>query len=324
MNISRIGECNILDKYYTGMSNLDGCLEVYLDVIVMENLVMNYLILWVTGKFAKVSALSIRIFLGALAGAVYVVFLILFPQIDFYYSIPAKFLLSLLIVAITFSPPGIFPFIKILAVFYITTFIFAGASFAALYMNNIGGFVRNGIFYISHTSKWVTIALAVLTTIIVLKVFWDTVQYKLARGKLLKRVGICFGERKADFSALVDTGNSLHDPVTNLPVLVVEYIAIKKILPEEICRIFSEEKEDDLSMVVGLVTGSSWYSRFRLIPFTSLGKENGMLIGFKPDYIEIAGEGEDKKGIRDVIVGICNRNLSKNRAYQALLSPDLL
>ena len=44
-----------------------------------------------------------------------------------------------------------------------------------------------------------------------------------------------------------------------------------------------------------------------------------MLIGFKPDYIEI-GEEEDKKGVSNVIVGIYNKTLSKNEKYKAFWS----
>jgi stage II sporulation protein GA (sporulation sigma-E factor processing peptidase) len=306
------------------LAALENYLDVYLDVLLMENLVINYLILWVTGKFARIKSMSLRLFLGSLAGAAYVVLLVMFPDIGFYYSIPAKLLLSLLIVAIAFAPVNIGSFIKTLIIFYMVTFVFAGASFASLYLNNTGGFVRNGIIYVFWTSKWATVALAILTAIIVLRVFWEIAQYKLAKARLLRTVGISFDDRKADFSALVDTGNSLHDPVTNLPVVVVEFAAIKNILPKEICSIFTEGKEDDLSTVASLVTNSSWYSRFRLIPFTSLGKENGILIGFKPDYIEIDGEDDTKRGIKDVIVGIYNKTLSRNRSYQALLSPDLL
>ena len=307
-----------------GLTALESYLDVYLDIILMENLVMNYIILWMTGRFARMGTTSLRLFFGALAGAAYVILLIVFPQIGFYYSIPAKFLLSLLMVSIGFSPVNLRTFIKTLVIFYIVTFVFAGASFAALYLNSAGGFLRHGIIYVFWSSKWATIALAILTTVIVLRVFWDIIQYKLARDRLLRTVGIAFDDRRADFPALVDTGNTLHDPVTNLPVVVVEFDAIKKILPEEICMIFSQGKEDDLSMVASLVTNSGWCSRFRLIPFTSLGKENGMLIGFKPDYIEIDGEDEKKKGIKDVIVGIYSKALSRNRSYRALLSPDLL
>jgi len=103
----------------------------------------------------------------------------------------------------------------------------------------------------------------------------------------------------------------------------VEFNAIKSILPEEIQNIFEESKEDDLVRVTKIVSNSSWFSRFRIIPFTSLGKENGILIGFKPDYIEI-GDKNERKGVTDVIVGIYNRALSKGENYNALLSPDLV
>jgi stage II sporulation protein GA (sporulation sigma-E factor processing peptidase) len=48
-----------------------------------------------------------------------------------------------------------------------------------------------------------------------------------------------------------------------------------------------------------------------------------MLIGFRPDFIEIDRDNE-KKGISDVIVGIYNKTLSKNEKYKALLSPELM
>ena len=124
-------------------------------------------------------------------------------------------------------------------------------------------------------------------------------------------------------SALIDTGNSLYDPLTDSPVVVVEFNAIKNILPLEIQNIFDESIEDDLASVTQIVSSSKWLSRFRLIPFKSLGKENGMLIGFKPDYIEV-GENTKIRGARNVIIGIYNRALSKNDNYNALLGPELI
>ncbi|NLP08484.1 MAG: sigma-E processing peptidase SpoIIGA, partial [Clostridiaceae bacterium] len=53
------------------------------------------------------------------------------------------------------------------------------------------------------------------------------------------------------------------------------------------------------------------------------GKENGMLLGFRPDYIEI-GAADGKKDIRDVIIGIYNRTLSANDQYRALMNPELI
>lgn len=296
---------------------------IYLDVVFLENVVMNYLILLLTAKFSKSRTSSLRLFLGALVGASYVILLITLPGIKGYYSTLAKILLSFAIVAVAFSPEKIGSFFKTLAAFYISTFIFAGAAFAFMYFNQSGGFIKNGTINIFLERKWTLLALSILTVGIIVRVFWDIIQSKFVRERLLIPLKISFESKMINLAALVDTGNSLHDPLTNMPVIVVEFMAIKEILPLEIQTIFDESKENDLNCVTSIVSSSAWFSRFRLIPFTSLGKENGMLIGFKPDYIEI-GEQQDKKGINNVIVGIYNNALSRNEKYKALLSPELI
>nr|WP_244262191.1 sigma-E processing peptidase SpoIIGA [Thermoanaerobacter wiegelii] len=45
---------------------------MYLDVIFFENLIINYLILSLTRKFSKKGSKPIKLFLGALLGACYV------------------------------------------------------------------------------------------------------------------------------------------------------------------------------------------------------------------------------------------------------------
>jgi len=298
-------------------------LEVYLDVLFLENLVINYFILLLTSKFSKCRASNLRLFSGALIGALYVVVLVLFPDIRLYYTTFAKVILSLLIIAVTFAPEKPVRFLKILAVFYISTFIFAGAAFAFIYFNNTSGFVKSGVFYVFTGSKWSIVVLSIITVAIITRIFWEIIQYKFVREELFVPIKIAFENRVIDLSALVDTGNFLHDPLTNMPVVIVEFSAIAPILPEEIKEIFISAKENDLGSVTSIVAGSKWYKRFRLIPFNSIGKENGMLIGFKPDYIVI-GRNKDEKGVKDVVVGIYNKNLSKDEKYKALLGPDLV
>jgi stage II sporulation protein GA (sporulation sigma-E factor processing peptidase) len=297
--------------------------EIYLDVLILENLVMNYLILAVTAKFARLKVSTLRLFAGAVVGALYVVFIILQPGIKVYYTTIAKILLSIFIVAVTFSPRKILPFIKTLAIFYISTFIFAGAVLAFLFFNEQGGFVRNGIVYVFGQSQWSLMVFSLLTVGIIIKIFWEVIQGKIIREKMLIPVKIAFDNRAIDLSALIDTGNSLKDPLTNMPVMVVEFKALEQLLPQEIKSIFENSREDDLNSVTAIISNSKWFSRFRLIPFSSLGKENGMLIGFKPDFIEI-GEEEEKRGVKNVIVGIYNRSLSRDENYRALLGPELV
>jgi len=297
--------------------------EIYLDILILENLVINYLILFVTAKFSRLRVSTLRLFAGAVVGALYVVFIILQPDIKVYYTTAAKILLSIFIVAVTFSPRKLLPFIKTLAIFYISTFIFAGAALAFLFFNQQGGFVRNGIVYVFGQSQWSLMVFSLLTVGIIIKIFWEVIQSKITREKTLIPVKIAFDNRVIDLPALIDTGNSLKDPLTNMPVMVVEFKALEQLLPQEIKSIFENSRENDLNCVTAIISNSKWFSRFRLIPFSSLGKENGMLIGFKPDFIEI-GEEEEKRDIKNVIVGIYNRSLSRDDNYKALLGPDLV
>ncbi len=298
-------------------------MEIYLDVLLLENLVINYLILYVTAKFSKYRTSTLRLFLGAIIGALYVGIIIIEPDIKVFYTTVAKILLSFFIIAVTFFPRNIMTFIKTLVIFYISTFIFAGAALAFLFFNDQGGFVKNGIVYVFGQSKWSLMFFSLVTVGIIIKIFMEVIQSKFTRENLLIPVKIAFDNRKIGFPALVDTGNSLKDPLTNNPVMVVEFNALEELLPVEIKDIFKNSKEDDLSCVTTTISTSKWFSRFRLIPFSSLGKENGMLIGFKPDFIEI-GEEEEKRDVKNVIVGIYNKSLSRNEKYKALLGPELV
>ncbi|AEY66630.1 sigma-E processing peptidase SpoIIGA [Clostridium sp. BNL1100] len=298
-------------------------MEIYLDVLILENLVINYLILYVTAKFSRYRTSTLRLFSGAIIGALYVGVIIIEPDIKVFYTTLAKILLSFFIIAVTFSPRKIMTFIKTLVIFYISTFIFAGAALAFLFFNEQGGFVKNGIVYVFGQSKWSLMFFSLVTVGIIIKIFMEVIQSKFTRDNLLIPVKISFDNRKIGFPALVDTGNSLKDPLTNNPVMVVEFKALEELLPIEIKDIFKNSKEDDLSCVTTTISTSKWFSRFRLIPFSSLGKENGMLIGFKPDFIEI-GEEEEKRDVKNVIVGIYNRSLSRNEKYKALLGPELV
>lgn len=301
-------------------------MEIYLDIVALENIVINYLILLVTSKFSKNKAASLRLFLSSLLGTVYLVLMLILPDMKIYTTVFSKLLLSIAMVAVAFSFRKITVFLKTLAMFYAATFLFAGAGFALMFFNRDWGIIKNGVLVSPLTfldTTWTELLLAVAVTLIILRVVWDTVHSRFIKEKLLVKISITFDNKATVLSALVDTGNSLHDPLTNMPVVVVEFSAIKELLPEDIRNIFENDSENDLNSVSATIAGSNWFSRFRLIPFTSLGRENGILIGFKPDYIEIAAD-EEKKGVRDVIVGIYNKALSKNQQYSALMNPELI
>ena len=62
--------------------------------------------------------------------------------------------------------------------------------------------------------------------------------------------------------------------------------------------------------------------KLKLIPFSSLGNDNGLLIGFKPDYVKIYSEEEIVRN--DILIGIYDGKLTKNNSYASLIGLDAL
>jgi len=120
----------------------------------------------------------------------------------------------------------------------------------------------------------------------------------------------------AYIKGIIDTGNFLREPITKVPVIVVEKESLANVIPEYIL--------DNLDKIINGedVELKEFAPKIRIIPFTSLGKENGILLGIKVDYIVI--EQEENIKINNVIVGIYNGHLSKNGKYKALIGLDLL
>ena len=131
------------------------------------------------------------------------------------------------------------------------------------------------------------------------------------QGKELKAIG------------LVDTGNQLVDPLTGSPVVIVEYGILKRYLPSELQEIIDNSGEVDLSKLTEITPEEGSGFSFRLIPFTTIGKSHGMLVGFRPDEI-IVLTGNESLHKTNVVIGIYNRRLSPRGAYHALLHPDLI
>ena len=67
-----------------------------------------------------------------------------------------------------------------------------------------------------------------------------------------------------------------------------------------------------------------YISKLKCIPFTSLGKQNGMLVGIRADEIEIENGDDEKKKSDNIIIGIYDKSLTKRGEYRALVGMELI
>lgn len=105
-------------------------------------------------------------------------------------------------------------------------------------------------------------------------------------GERLKiTISVC--GRKQTVTALHDTGNTLRDPVSGRPALVLEREAAEDLWPPDVAAVLAsplppEEKMARLHRLGATVT-------FTLLPFRSVGVPSGLLLAARSDYIEING-----------------------------------
>ncbi|WP_432665203.1 sigma-E processing peptidase SpoIIGA [Wukongibacter baidiensis] len=282
---------------------------------------MNFIILHITSYFCKYQGKTFKLGLGAAVGALYA-FIIFFPSLHFLLSFSMKLVASMLIIVISFTPEKFRDFFKYLSVFYLVSFVFGGTAFALFYFTNFNTILSNGIFYSNNFSfRALFYSVAVAYVLIVISIGF--LKNKINKENLYKQIIIEFDSKKKEINALIDTGNTLADPISQFPVIVVEYNAIEELLPDGIKDIFRDDNSKKLENVSTILQSSNWMNRFRIIPFTSLGKENGILIGFKPDKVMLEIKG-DEMNITKTIIGISTNRLSKNGDYRALLNPDIL
>lgn len=121
----------------------------------------------------------------------------------------------------------------------------------------------------------------------------------LAESRHIYEVTLVEGEENAVYKALFDTGNLLTDPVSGKPVSVVEETdLIKKWLER-------------------------YPQKYKIIPYQSVGKAHGVLEGIVVDELVIQKEREQvvKKG---AVVALYKGKLSKDGAFQMILNHSLI
>ena len=294
-------------------------MTVYLDIIFIENLVINFIIIYATGIISKIKINQIRIIAGSIIGAIYSILYYLI-NLKIYSSIIIKIFLSIVIIYISFNSKNLKILLRQIILFYLVSFVFGGAAIAIIYMANSENInIQNGVLVGNYTIRTVLIG-------IVLAYFTVIVGFKLIKNKMTKKDFLCEVEvtingKTVKTNAMIDTGNLLKEPISNIPVIIIEHILLYGIIPEEILNNLDEILGGDLSKIPEEVQ-NRYLSKLRVIPFSSLGKQNGMILGIKADCVKIKKDNEEKE-VEKVIIGIYNKSLTKKGEYQGLVGIEL-
>ena len=284
---------------------------IYIDILISVNLLINYFTLKATSKFLYINTTKTKMILGASLGAIYSLYILL-PYEKIFSSMVIKFLMSITIILVAFGLQNKKNFIKCIVCFYSINFAFSGCILALWFIFRPNGLiVNNGMVYF-NISPLILIILTIFsyTLISIINKFIG----KQEDVSLYKKIHINLYDQKIQLYAKIDTGNSLKEPFSNLPVIVVNEEKIKKFIP-------LNSKSLSTGDILNYDKHKKIQTKLRVIPFKTISGE-GILPAFKPDYIIIYDD-NNIPSKKEVYIAICKDGILDPK-YDALINPEIL
>lgn len=285
---------------------------VYADLTFLVNFVMDLALLWITARWSQRRVYYGRLLLASLVGALYGTG-VLFAVWHWLYFLPIKIAVSVLMLWMSFKPLSWDQWKKVILYFYLVSFVATGLLAVLPYLSSYAKPLLK-LYWL-----WLVSGLAGLGF-----VAYCSERYivnKVLPGLLRFQVTLKFHDKVCSGTGFVDTGNALRDPITRRPVIVAEYELIRDCLPKEICStINASSQEDDF---LGAVLSSPWAGRIRMIPYRSVGRRHGMMVGLRADEV-LLSVGNDEIKYQDLVVGIFHDRLSNDNSYRMLVPAPLV
>jgi len=223
-------------------------------------------------------------------------------------SLIIKIVLSIVMIKVAYNIKFNKGLIKTLIVFYLISFATAGIAMALIYSNafTIVKFENNPENITRRMSQQSLMKNAIISGSIGFIITFLAFKYnksKITKNDLICELIIKIGNKKVRLKALIDTGNSLKYSNTNDNVIIVEK---NEIFSEDEFEKYIEEGSDE----------NANNTKLRLIPFKSIGKENGVLIGIKPDEVIMIKDEKITK-VENVIIGMYEKKIGTK--YSAII-----
>lgn len=282
---------------------------IYGDLYFAVNFTMDALALYLTAKLMHLPLSKWRLAAGGAVGALYSLLSLTLPDGNLLALLTAL-LLPALLCLITYGWQSTSAFLRQFIAFWVISFLLGGIMTAVCYA------------VASQSEKQVSVGGKTQPLMGDLP-FWGILLIALLAGGLVslilkKRkptaelIDLTIEDRSSvTLRALVDSGNLLTEPLSGLPVIVIDRASAAKILPPELAFIASPTQNKPLG--AGRLTATP---RLRLIPCKTASGE-AMLYGFLPSRILVAGQP------RKACVAVSDR-LAADSSYAAILPAILL
>lgn len=272
-------------------------MTVYIDVLIILNAYISYFTLKAAAMLLHIGYKLSRIIIASVFGGI--ISLTALIPLDFFGGSVLRLVLTVLMSALAF---GITQIKKLLLRSAVTAAAGALICGAVILLreytgNSFFGLARGYVYLDISVMTLILSTTAVYISISLFRRFLD----KPLESEQFK-IEIKHKSRTVILNAFADSGNSLKDFLTGLPVIICKHEKISELIPEP------EIKEEIPKGV-------------RLIPFSSVGG-GGIITAFRPEHITIHKSNGDKKEI-NALIGT-NETSLKGENFDAIFNPKIL
>ncbi len=277
---------------------------IYVDILFFTNFMMDTLLLATTALIAGRKIIAWRLLLGAAVGALFGC-LLFFTALHPLLTVLWKLAVPAVLLLIAFPFERLSSFGRTGLVYLASHLLFGGGMYAFYAFTDAGSRIRaaNGVYYMD-LPLWLLLLLAFGF-------------YGLTRGfffLLERRKEKTFLHTLTvdgqNILALLDTGNSLYDPITLLPVVLCQWDCLD--LPEELLRAVLHKDASALPRLSKEFPAL----KLRLLPYTDATGGRTLIYAFRPAELKIDGLE------REALIGITLQPLSPDGRFNALLHRD--
>ena len=205
-------------------------MTVYIDVLIAVNIIVDYFLLLLAGRFLNLKPKSSRVIISAIVGGLFSIY-IFFPHISAFVDAIYKLLTCILMSFIAFGYKNIKTFTRCTCVLFAVSFIYGGVMLALVNIVPLKVLlVYNSVVYYD---------ISPITLIIFTGIFYITailLKSILKKNNPLAKtcvIEISFNGLESKFDAIFDTGNSAKDIISGSDVLIVDKKSVGALIKGE-------------------------------------------------------------------------------------------
>ncbi len=273
---------------------------VYVDVLLVVNLIVDFFLLKITFKLLKAEPKPWRVLISSLLGAMFSLY-IFFPETNSFINLLAQFFMNSLMMLCALGFKTLKVFLRNIILFFTVTCVYGGIMTALWQLLKPKGMVINNSVVYFNISPVVLI----LTTVAGYFLYLFLSRIFALPSKTAKRCSLTLYTlgKSIGLTAIIDTGNSIADAISGSEIIIADKAVAVSLLGT------ADPLSDPLLK-----------TRYRTVPCDTVSGKT-LLDGFRCDMAEIITE---KKiiSVNNPIIAISKSPLKDG--YSAILNPKIL